>query len=142
MAMRPPSRRGSIHHIDLTVSDPKASYPLYDLVLTFLGYERGKVNADGGTEWDHPGDSFLSIGIAKAKGESCAGIGLQRHRLSVDHRLIGLEGRMNFDAAAQASVRQIRRGEIDPEKRGYGYLQIGLDQEALLLNPRRGVGGQ
>jgi glyoxylase I family protein len=30
--------QGVIHHIDLTVTDPAASAPLYAAVLTFLGY--------------------------------------------------------------------------------------------------------
>ena len=37
------SLRGVMHHIDLTVSDPAVSAPLYGAVLTFMGYrQRGE----------------------------------------------------------------------------------------------------
>jgi catechol 2,3-dioxygenase-like lactoylglutathione lyase family enzyme len=97
MAQRPPSRRGTIHHVDLTVSDPKASGPLYDMVLTFLGYERGKVASDSGAEWDHPGDGFLSIGIVKAKGEN-AGREHDRYSPGLHHLAWRSDTREDVDA--------------------------------------------
>ena len=89
--------RGSVHHIDLSVSDPNASGPLYDLVLSFLGYQRGKIANDGGVEWDHPGDGFLSIGIVKTKGE---GVGRQhdRHSPGLHHLAWGADTREDVDA--------------------------------------------
>jgi glyoxylase I family protein len=59
--------RGRIHHLDLTVSDPEKSRPLYDLFLTHMGYREVDRKGDGGTEWDMVGD-FMSVGIVKARG--------------------------------------------------------------------------
>jgi hypothetical protein len=42
--------RGIVHHIDLTVRDPKASFPFYDAVLTMLGYLLEK-ETDRGFDW-------------------------------------------------------------------------------------------
>ena len=93
----PPCRRGGIHHIDPNVSDPKVSGPLYDMVLTFLGYERGKIEADGATEWDHPGDRFLSIGIVKAK-EPNASNRHDRYSPGLHHLAWGSDSREDVDA--------------------------------------------
>jgi catechol 2,3-dioxygenase-like lactoylglutathione lyase family enzyme len=64
----PRNPRGTIHHIDLSVADPRRSRPLYDLVMGHLGYRVVDVKADGGVEYDHETWTFLSIGVAKSKG--------------------------------------------------------------------------
>ncbi len=56
--------RGQMHHLDLTVSDPVASRPLYDLFLGHMGYVVGKTHADGYVEYDMPGGAFLSVGMS------------------------------------------------------------------------------
>jgi glyoxylase I family protein len=59
--------RGTIHHLDLTVSDMAASAPFYEAVLGFLGYRRVREAPDG-IDWDlaAPG-AYCSIGIKPAR---------------------------------------------------------------------------
>ena len=42
--------RGVVHHIDLTVVDPDASFALYDPVLKELGYQLKKTD-ERGFDW-------------------------------------------------------------------------------------------
>jgi glyoxylase I family protein len=62
--------RGAIHHIDLTVTDLKASRPLYEAVLGFMGY----VIVDDRDDFIDfklaAGDQY--IGLAPAKGPHAA----------------------------------------------------------------------
>lgn len=58
---------GRVHHVDLSLRNIAAAEPLYDLVLTHMGYVKGKPYPDGGGEWDMPGGSE-SIAIRPAKG--------------------------------------------------------------------------
>ena len=71
--------RGGIHHIDLTVREPQASFALYDAFLRFLGYEL--VNrGDAAIEWMlESGKGSPSICLVKAKGN---GIARQHDRYS------------------------------------------------------------
>jgi len=62
--------RGTIHHIDLTVKDPRASRPFYDAVLGFLGYLSATEDT-WGFDYHHKG-GIPQIGIFKAKGENAA----------------------------------------------------------------------
>ena len=39
-----------VHHVDLSVRDIAAAEPLYDLVLTHIGYAPGKRYPNGGGE--------------------------------------------------------------------------------------------
>lgn len=57
--------RGTLHHLVLTVSDPGASFPLYDAVLRELGY-RLNYTTDQGFEWELPTPlGPQSIGIVR-----------------------------------------------------------------------------
>jgi glyoxylase I family protein len=60
--------RGGIHHLDLTVQEPQASFALYDAFLRFLGYKL--VNrGDTAIEWTlESGKGSPSISLVKAKG--------------------------------------------------------------------------
>jgi len=60
--------RGAIHHLDLTVRDPRASRDFYAAVLGFMGY-REVADHDRGFDYDlaRP-DGFASIGIMQAEG--------------------------------------------------------------------------
>jgi glyoxylase I family protein len=58
---------GRVHHVDLSVRNIAAAEPLYDLVLTHAGYERGKRYPGGGGEWNIAG-GVESIGISPTKG--------------------------------------------------------------------------
>jgi glyoxylase I family protein len=59
--------RGGIHHLDLTVQEPQASFALYDAFLRFLGYKL--VNrGDTAIEWTlESGKGSPSISLVKAK---------------------------------------------------------------------------
>ena len=64
--------RGAIHHLDLTVRDPKASRAFYAAVLGFMGY-REVADHDRGYDYDlATPDGFCSIGIMKAQGPNAA----------------------------------------------------------------------
>jgi glyoxylase I family protein len=61
--------RGVVHHIDLTVRDPKASFAFYDAVLGMLGYHLARED-DRGYDWNlDSATGAHSIGIMKAIGE-------------------------------------------------------------------------
>lgn len=54
--------RGTIHHIDLTVSDLMVSAAFYELVLGFLGYRRTSTRPDY-VDWNLPGGDGLLCSI-------------------------------------------------------------------------------
>jgi glyoxylase I family protein len=57
--------RGLVHHIVLTVRDPDRSFPLYDLVLTALGYRK----SERGFDWELPsGSHSIHLGRASEDG--------------------------------------------------------------------------
>ncbi|HPI50165.1 MAG TPA: VOC family protein [Hyphomonadaceae bacterium] len=58
--------RGQVHHVDLSIRDIAKAEPLYDLVLTHIGYVKGKPYPDGGGEWDLADGT--SIGIRPSSG--------------------------------------------------------------------------
>ncbi len=51
---------GRVHHVDLSLRNIGAAEPLYEPVLTHMGYIKGKPYPDGGGEWDMPGGSEAS----------------------------------------------------------------------------------
>lgn len=55
-----------VHHVDLSLRDIAAAEPFYDLVLTHIGYRKGKPYRRGGGEWDAPDGT--SIGISPTTG--------------------------------------------------------------------------
>lgn len=60
--------RGTIHHLDLTVRDPRASRGFYAAVLGFMGY-REAADHERGFDYDlSTPDGFCSIGVMKASG--------------------------------------------------------------------------
>jgi catechol 2,3-dioxygenase-like lactoylglutathione lyase family enzyme len=128
MPQRPPSRRGTIHHVDLTVTDPRVSAPLYDMVLSFLGYQRGKVSDDGATEWNHPDDAFLSIGIVKARGSN-AGRKHDRYSPGLHHLAWGSDTREDVDALHE-KLKAVGADILDPPadypqyNQGRGYYAV------------------
>ena len=58
--------RSRVHHVDLSIRDIAKAEPLYDLVLTHIGYVKGKPYPDGGGEWDLADGT--SIGIRPSSG--------------------------------------------------------------------------
>ena len=76
--------RGAIHHLDLTVRDPRASHGFYAAVLGFMGY-REVADHDRGYDYDRVGpDGFCSIGIMKAQGPN-AGRAHDRYSPGLHH---------------------------------------------------------
>lgn len=64
--------RGTVHHLDLTVTDPEASFAVYDAALSFLGYAVNHRGLDG-IEWTrHAQGSEHSVGLVPARGEHAA----------------------------------------------------------------------
>jgi glyoxylase I family protein len=67
--------RGMLHHIDLTVKDPAASFALYDAVLGYMGYTQVR-----DFEWDiSDGIHKSSVSLVEAKG---AGVVREHDRYS------------------------------------------------------------
>lgn len=67
--------RGTVHHIDLTVRDAKASFAFYESVLGFMGYRvSAPINDFGDTDpngFDFDlitDEGFCSVGILNARG--------------------------------------------------------------------------
>jgi catechol 2,3-dioxygenase-like lactoylglutathione lyase family enzyme len=130
--------RGRIHHLDLTVSDPNLSRPLYELFLTHMGYREVDRKENGGTEWDLPGDSFMSVGIAKAKGPN-AHHGHDRYSPGLHHAAWVSPTREDVDALF-AKLQTFGATILDPPKdypeynggRGY-YAVFFADRDGLKL---------
>jgi glyoxylase I family protein len=60
--------RGAIHHIDLTVKEPKASRAFYEAVLGFMGYTLKDDHARGFDMDLNTPECFSSIGVVRAEG--------------------------------------------------------------------------
>jgi catechol 2,3-dioxygenase-like lactoylglutathione lyase family enzyme len=61
--------RGSIHHLDLTVKDPRSSRSFYETVLGFMGYRLVREDARG-FDWElsESGGLLMSVGLMMAEG--------------------------------------------------------------------------
>ncbi len=130
--------RGRIHHLDLTVSNPEKSRPLYDLVLTHMGYREVDRKADGGTEWDIVGGDFMSVGIVKARGPN-ARHGHDRYAPGLHHAAWTSPTREDVDALF-AKLQTFGATILDPPKdypeynQGKGYYAVFFaDEDGLKL---------
>lgn len=85
-----------MHHVDLSVRDIAAAEPLYDLVLTHIGYTRGKRYPRGGGEWDWPG-GYESIGVSPTMGDN-AGRAHDRYSSGLHHLAFTASSRDDVDA--------------------------------------------
>lgn len=84
-----------VHHVDLSIRDIAAAEPLYDLVLTHMGYAKGQPYPQGGGEWDHADGS--SIGIRQTTGPN-TGRDHDRYSSGLHHLAWRAESRADVDA--------------------------------------------
>lgn len=84
-----------VHHVDLSIRNIAAAEPLYDLVLTHMGYRKGKPYPRGGGEWDLPDGT--SIGISPTKGDN-AEREHDRYSSGLHHLAWRAESRQDVDA--------------------------------------------
>jgi catechol 2,3-dioxygenase-like lactoylglutathione lyase family enzyme len=84
-----------VHHVDLSIRNITAAEPLYDLVLTHMGYVKGKPYPRGGGEWDLADGS--SIGISPTTGDN-ADRPHDRYSSGLHHLAWRAESRADVDA--------------------------------------------
>src|SRR5215471_10789930 len=105
--------RGLVHHVDLTVRDPIRSFPLYDAVLTALGYRLERKNQRGfGWELDTPSGSH-SIDIVRAS-EDGAERRHDRYSPGLHHLAWKVESREEVDRMYQRLMSEGRAGHRSP----------------------------
>ena len=138
---------GRIHHLDLTVSDPEKSRPLYALFLTHMGYREVDRKADGGTEWDMAEGPFASVGMVKSRGPN-ARHGHDRYSPGLHHAAWTSPTREDVDALF-AKLQIFGANILDPPKdypeynQGKGYYAVffsdpdGLKLEYVWTPPAR-----
>ena len=87
--------RGAIHHLDLTVTDPRASARFYECVLGHMGYTRAR-DYDDGIDFDRTdaGNGFVSIGLVRAREP----LPHSRFRPGLHHVAWSAESREDVDA--------------------------------------------
>jgi glyoxylase I family protein len=137
--------RGIVHHIDLTVRDPRASFQLYDAVLTALGYHLEHED-ERGFDWrlESPLGSH-SIAIAQASPD-----GTQRdhdrYSPGLHHLAWAVESREAVDETYE-HLKRIGATILDPPadypqyNRGRGYYAVffadpdGLKLECVYTPP-------
>lgn len=105
--------RGFIHHLDLTVREPRESRAFYDAVLGHMGYRR--VREDGrGFDWElrAPGGNFASVGVMRA---SIAGREQRHDRYSpgLHHVAFAASSRADVDALHEV-LKRIGATVLDP----------------------------
>jgi catechol 2,3-dioxygenase-like lactoylglutathione lyase family enzyme len=129
--------RGLIHHIDLTVKDPDASFAFYDAVLGFLGYRCVDRHARG-FDWDlrERGGAFCSIGIVRAEGAG-ADRPHDRYAPGLHHLAWTAASRADVDALHALLVRmgaEVLDAPADYPRYGAGYYAVFFtDPDGLKL---------
>lgn len=126
-----------VHHVDLSIHDIAAAEPLYDLILTHMGYVKGKPYPDGGGEWDLPQDGS-SIGIRPTTGPN-AGRDHDRYSSGLHHLAWRAESRADVDAL-HAKLVAFGAVILDPPadypryNQGHGYYAVFFaDPDGLKL---------
>jgi glyoxylase I family protein len=137
--------RGVVHHVDLTVRDPKASFALYNAVLTLLGYRLDRESERGfGWELDTQYGSH-SIDLVRASPEGAA---REHDRFSpgLHHLAWRLDSREDVDRMHDLLVRIGAEvldapAEYPQYNRGRGYYAVffsdpdGLKLECVFTPP-------
>ena len=88
--------RGRVHHVDLSVCDPHASRPFYDLVLGHMGYRCVREAADT-IDYGHAGAAFPGVAIRRTKGPN-ATRPHDRYAPGLHHLAFEARDRANVDA--------------------------------------------
>ena len=130
--------RGLVHHIDLTVADPKASFAFYDALLSALGY-RCEYQTERGYEWKLDTElGSQSVGIVRASPESACR-SHDRYSPGLHHLAFAVDSREDVDriyqviAKASAAVLDIP-AEYPQYNRGRGYYAVFFsDPDGLKL---------
>jgi catechol 2,3-dioxygenase-like lactoylglutathione lyase family enzyme len=128
--------RGQVHHIDLTVRDPKAALVFYEPFLGYLGY-RLKDTHDRGYDFDlGSGQAFSSIGLVKATGDN-AKRGHDRYSPGLHHLAFRAASRGDVDALhskLSAAGATVLDPPADYPKYGQGYYAVFFaDPDGLKL---------
>jgi glyoxylase I family protein len=128
--------RGSVNHIDLTVSDPERSRPFYQAVLEFLGY-RCIADHDRGYDFDLlTPRGFTSIGIVRATGPN-AGRKHDRYSPGLHHLAWTSDTRDDVDRLYQVLLEigaTILDAPAEYPKYGPGYYAVFFaDPDGLKL---------
>ncbi len=130
-------KRGAVHHVDLTVSDPAASRPFYEALLGFMGYIVCDTYAYGfDMDLRAEGRLVASIGILKARGDNSARAH-DRYSPGLHHIAWNAESREDVDAM-HALLQRIGAGVLDPPadypQYGPGYYAVFFaDPDGLKL---------
>ena len=128
--------RGAIHHLDLTVRDPRASHTFYAAVLGFMGY-REVADHDRGFDFDlATPDGFCSIGVMKAEGPN-AERAHDRYSPGLHHVAWIAESRKDVDqlhALLMAMGAEVLDPPADYPRYGPGYYAVFFaDPDGLKL---------
>ncbi len=128
--------RGAIHHLDLTVTDPQASFALYDAVLRFMGYRLSRTDEDG-FDWDcGEGGPFCSVGLIRSRGPA-KDRRHDRYSAGLHHVAWRAESRADVDAMYEL-VKGLGATVLDPPadypQYGDGYYAVFFaDPDGLKL---------
>jgi catechol 2,3-dioxygenase-like lactoylglutathione lyase family enzyme len=130
--------RGVVHHIDLSVREPKTSYPFYDALLRALGYEFERED-DRGFEWKlESGLGTHSVGVVRASADGARQT-FDRLSPGLHHVAWGVESREDVDrvhrtmVGIEATVLD-HPAEYPQYNRGFGYYAVFFaDPDGLKL---------
>jgi len=91
--------RGAVHHIDLSVRDPKAERAFWEAVLGFMGYRLSTEYDHGGYDFDcgERGKDFVSVGVRPSSGDN-ADRPHDRYSPGMHHLAWNAAGREDVDA--------------------------------------------
>jgi catechol 2,3-dioxygenase-like lactoylglutathione lyase family enzyme len=128
--------RGAIHHVDLSVREPRASRDFYDAVFGFMGYVVEDDHARGFDLDRATPEGFCSLGIMRATGAGAARAH-DRHSPGLHHIAWTAESRADVDAMF-ALLQRIGATVLDPPadypRYGPGYYAVFFtDPDGLKL---------
>jgi glyoxylase I family protein len=125
--------RGDLSHIDLTVSNVRASHAFYDVLLKFLGFVGGDAQSDDAGGWIHPRTGFnIAIHLAK---EAFASVPHNRYAPGLHHLAFDADSRAEVDRL-HTLLTSIGAKILDPPGEYYGpkyYAVFFADPDGLKL---------